>query len=212
MSFEELIAWAEGKVLFTSMYNAENEGFEHQPHLNDVEVGQDNLVPWQSDMENEGNSMAMDNIQVDLVDSEVLARQKKLDKGKAVMTKDDSVKTNKRKNVRRGNGISIRENEHPLSPNSESDSDSEENIDKYDNIVSDTDTDESDRSFDYLSDCEDEVIELRKRKFDYRKGAVEVGEENESTETDKDVEGNGDLNGFGSTPLVRQHEKYMEWE
>ncbi|PWA81799.1 hypothetical protein CTI12_AA184820 [Artemisia annua] len=126
------------------------------------------------------------------------------------MTKDDSVKTNKRKNVRRGNGISIRENEHPLSPNSESDSDSEENIDKYDNIVSDTDTDESDRSFDYMSDCEDEVIELRKRKFDYRKGAVEVGEENESTETDKDVEGNGDLNGFGSNPLVRQHEKYME--
>ena len=184
MSSEELLAWAEGKVLCTSMYNAEKEGFEHQPPLNDDEVSQDNLVPWQSDMEIEGNSMAMDNIEVDLVDyginvadrgleimndaargdehkddeamgvedmddssrgnnidEEVLARQKKLDKGKAVMTKDDSVKTNKRKNVHRGNGISIRENERPLSPNSESDSDSEENIDKYDNYVSDTDTD-----------------------------------------------------------------------
>ncbi|GKD01586.1 hypothetical protein Tco_1171860, partial [Tanacetum coccineum] len=67
MSVEELVAWAEaeanspylrslplksrpfrndmkGKVLFTDMYSAKDEGFEMYPPLNDDEVGKDDLV------------------------------------------------------------------------------------------------------------------------------------------------------------------------
>ncbi|PWA55056.1 dynein regulator LIS1 [Artemisia annua] len=68
-----------------------------------------------------------------------------------------------------------------------------------------------DKYFDYLSNGEDEVIELRKRKLDYKQGADEVDEQYEPTEANKDTtKENEYFNGFGSTPFVRQHEKYME--
>ncbi|GKG09460.1 hypothetical protein Tco_0338206, partial [Tanacetum coccineum] len=77
MSVEELVAWAEdeanspylrspplksrpfrndmkGKVLFTDMYCAEDEGFKYYPPMNHDEVGKDNLILMCYDLENEG--------------------------------------------------------------------------------------------------------------------------------------------------------------
>ncbi|PWA49771.1 hypothetical protein CTI12_AA478540 [Artemisia annua] len=141
------------------------------------------------------------------IDAEVLARQKTLNKGKGVLTKQDIVKNRKRNTSPRGNGITIRENEGPLS--SETDSDDSEVGDQYANYYSETESHDSDKSFDYLSDIEDEVIELRKRKRESKEHADEVIDDPEPPGYDDmapSLEHVGDT--FGET--VREHEHYME--
>ncbi|PWA79596.1 hypothetical protein CTI12_AA205210 [Artemisia annua] len=142
------------------------------------------------------------------IDAEVLARQKTLNKGKGVLTKQDIVKNRKRNTSPRGNGITIRENEGPLS--SETDSDDSEVGDEYANYYSETESHDSDKSFDYLSDIEDDVIELRKRKRESKKHADKVIDDPEPPGYDDmapSLEYVGDL--FGET--VREHEHYMEF-
>ncbi|GJR34065.1 hypothetical protein Tco_1209749, partial [Tanacetum coccineum] len=56
-----------GKVMFTSMYNHDDEGFGYYPHLNDDEVGHDNIVTRSYDLENEGQSLAINDIIVNKV-------------------------------------------------------------------------------------------------------------------------------------------------
>ncbi|PWA47782.1 hypothetical protein CTI12_AA494400 [Artemisia annua] len=141
------------------------------------------------------------------IDAEVLARQKTLNKGKGVLTKQDIVKNKKRNTSPRGNGITIRENQGPLS--SESDSDDSEMGDQYGNYYSETESLDSDKSFDYLSDIEDEVIELRKRKRQSKQHADEVIDDPEPPgygDMAPSIEHVGDT--FGET--VREHEHYME--
>ncbi|GJV40859.1 hypothetical protein Tco_1419299 [Tanacetum coccineum] len=228
------------------MYNHEDEGFDYYPPLNDDEVCHDNLVPRSCHLENKGMNDAAKvaegmndvvegmndaarvghNMEVDSIegrndaakcvniDEEVLARQKKLDKGKHAMTEDDIVTTKKKKNVCRGNCISIRENDNPVSSNNESDS--EGNIDEYSHVYSKSDIDESDKSFDYLSNGEDEVIKLRKRKIEFKQSTYELDDQEGPNEveqgTPNDVEKyvDEDDNGLGLSPLVREHEKYIE--
>ena len=149
--------------------------------------------------------------QVD-IDAVVLARQKKLDKGKGIVTEKEKGSSQKKNMIRRPTGITIRENVNPVS--SDTDTDSEAFVEKtycdssdYDSFASGN---ESDKSYDYLSECEDEVIQLRKRIC-----------QRKQTLADDQEEGNDDLENDtpevvesyispGLTSLVREHERYME--
>ncbi|GKF85792.1 hypothetical protein Tco_0253619, partial [Tanacetum coccineum] len=106
--------------------------------------------------------------------------QKQLDKGKSLMTDDDNVTTKKRKVVTKGNGISIRENDgvNIVSTNIKSDS-----VD-YGDQQSKTDSDESNKSFDYLSNSKDEVIGLRKRRIQFKSNGAKVADEVEVVDED----------------------------
>ncbi|GJZ00538.1 hypothetical protein Tco_0517967 [Tanacetum coccineum] len=157
---------------------------------------------------NDGMNEDMDTANNDL-DKQVLSRQKKLNKGKSKMTIDDIAISEKRKVANRGNGLSIRENDGDNVVLTDSEIDSGDHA--YQN--SESDSDHSDKSFDYLSDGEDELIQSK----------VNGGEEpdevlfNEGTSAQGqhitvDVERFGEIDdtSVGLTPLIREHEKYTE--
>ncbi|GKF73603.1 hypothetical protein Tco_0219935, partial [Tanacetum coccineum] len=167
-----------GRVLFIDMYCVEDECFEMYYPLNEDDVGKEYFLVWCSDLENdcmndaakiletmsevdgitEGLNDGMYVVNID-IDKQVLARQKKLNKGKSKMTDDDIVTSKKRKAASRGNGISIRENDGDNVVLTDYESDSDEHAYPY----SESDSDHLDKSFDYLSNGEDELIEHRKR-------------------------------------------------
>ncbi|PWA66403.1 toll/interleukin-1 receptor (TIR) domain-containing protein [Artemisia annua] len=147
------------------------------------------------------------------IDEVVLSRQKKLDKGKGVMPQKDNSSSKKKNKVCRPTGITIRENANPVSS---SDSDietkmyqSNEELSDYEFYESDN---QSDKSYDYLSDCDDEVIQLRKR-ISQRKDTTaddqdqQQGSENEDDDTPEVVDY---YTTSGLANLVREHERYME--
>ncbi|GJT14878.1 hypothetical protein Tco_0873584 [Tanacetum coccineum] len=88
--------------------------------------------------------------------------------------------------------------------------------------------DHSDKSFDYLSNGEDELIEHRRRMIQFKVNGAEVPDEVpfdevprefgneeisaevEHTTIDVDRLGEIDDSGVGLTPLIREHEKYMQ--
>nr|GEU52647.1 reverse transcriptase domain-containing protein [Tanacetum cinerariifolium] len=86
------------------------------------------------------------------------------------MLEDDNLVSKKRKALSRGNGIVITENENP-SFDYDTDSVSDTNRASYNhydiemNVSSKSESEESDRSFDYLSDGDVEFLELRKRRL-----------------------------------------------
>nr|GEV04876.1 reverse transcriptase domain-containing protein [Tanacetum cinerariifolium] len=92
------------------------------------------------------------------------------DKGKCIMLEDDNLVTEKRKALSRGNGIVITENENP-SFEYDCDSDNDTNHashNHYDiemNVSSESKSEESDRSFVYLSVGDVEFLEVRKRRL-----------------------------------------------
>nr|GEX64620.1 Toll/interleukin-1 receptor (TIR) domain-containing protein [Tanacetum cinerariifolium]GEZ28233.1 Toll/interleukin-1 receptor (TIR) domain-containing protein [Tanacetum cinerariifolium] len=198
------------------MYNPEDKGFDYYPLLNGDE-GMNNGVDGLNDAARVGHNMEVDNVE-DMndvgncvnIDEKVIARQKKLDKGKRTMTEDDIVTIKKIKNFCRGNGISMRENDNHISSNNESDS--EDNVVEYADMYSESDNNESHKSFGYLSKGKDKVIELRKRKFEFKNTTDEVDGQERPTKAKQDTP-NGvdkytdvDDNGIGLSPLVRQHE------
>nr|GEV90635.1 dynein regulator LIS1 [Tanacetum cinerariifolium] len=91
-----------------------------------------------------------------------------------------------------------------------------ENVDEYAHIYSKSESDEFDKSFDYLSNGKDEVIELMKRKIEFKKSTDEVDDQEGPTKAEKDtpndVEKYADIDdkGLALTLLVKEHEKYME--
>ncbi|GJS94255.1 pentatricopeptide repeat-containing protein [Tanacetum coccineum] len=217
MSVDELVAWAENEA--NSPY-LRSHPLKSKPFRKDFK-GQDNLFPRSCDLENKaindaakilagmndgvegiiqsvegmtngvdglndvdrvGHNMEMDNVE-DMndvgngvnIDEGVLARQKKLDKGKRTMTEDGIVTIKKIKN--------------------------------YADMYSESDSDESDKSFNYLSNGEDKVTELRKRKFEFKNTTDEVDGQEGPTEAEQDTP-NGvdkyadvDDNGIGLSPL-----------
>ncbi|GJZ25292.1 hypothetical protein Tco_0562751 [Tanacetum coccineum] len=247
-----------GRVLFTHMYCAEDEGFEMTPPLNDDEVGKEDLLLYASDLEidcvndavntqfssffkewkgmgkckilegmsagkndaskyveytqgvtdgmnegihegmndgmnegmnegmngginegmNEGINEGMDTANNDL-DEQVLSRQKKLNKGKSIMTPDDIAISKKRKVTSRGNGISIRENDG-------------QNV-----VLTDSETDAVPDEFPF-----DEVPRTT--------GDEGTSTQGQHTYVDVDMFGEIDYTGVGLTPLIRDHEKYIQ--
>ncbi|GJZ09730.1 hypothetical protein Tco_0544013 [Tanacetum coccineum] len=118
------------------------------------------------------------------IDEQVLARQKKLNKGKSKMTDDDIVTSKKRKVASRGIGISIKGNDGDNVVLTDYETDSDEHAYQY----SESDTDHLDKSFDYLSNGEDELIEHRKRTIQFKVNGAEVpkvGDEERSAKVDQ---------------------------
>ncbi|GJU78645.1 pentatricopeptide repeat-containing protein [Tanacetum coccineum] len=150
------------------------------------------------------------------IEEEVIAKQKTLDKGKGVMSSDKGEGVRKKRMSRpRGNGISIRENEDP-SCGSNSDSESETHHQNQMYMSDDSESKESLKSFDYLSEGEAEVIELRKRMTQFRSGGAEGEEEVEGS--DNDQNDSFDDEGFvtpkrmfdmGISDTVKEHEQDM---
>ena len=145
------------------------------------------------------------------IDAQVRARQNTLNKGKGVMTKEDILNSKKRKSAPRGNGISIRENDDcPLSSDTDSDGYEMYEMANHDGqYSSDTESCESDKSFDYLSDIEDEVIQLRKRKF-AKKEQMDEGQDDDEPPGYQDMAPSIVYGGDSFSETVREHEHYME--
>ncbi|GKC54452.1 hypothetical protein Tco_1077197 [Tanacetum coccineum] len=103
-----------------------------------------------------------------------------VNKGKSVLNEANTVKKvvdkGKSRNVRRNNGIVIEDNVNPIV---ESDTDSESdpgngiNYSMYSD--SDSDSEYSDKSVDYLSEGEEELIQLRKRKTEAKNAPKHEG-------------------------------------
>nr|GEV08812.1 pentatricopeptide repeat-containing protein [Tanacetum cinerariifolium] len=104
---------------------------------------------------------------------EELRVRKVLDKGKRIMSEEDNPQS-KRKSQRKGNGIVIKENHSPsLMDESESETESDFETDNPNhvdagmdcNMYSESKSDYSDRSVDYLSDGDESESELMLRKI-----------------------------------------------
>ncbi|GJT14064.1 hypothetical protein Tco_0861106 [Tanacetum coccineum] len=111
------------------------------------------------------------------IDEEIIARQKKLDKGRSVMSANQGKGVRKKRMARpRGNGVFIRDNVDPSCGN-----DSHTNLETdHENeiIMSDkSDSEQSLKSFYYLSEGEYEVIQLRKRMPELKIGGDEAERE-----------------------------------
>nr|GEZ01853.1 pyruvate kinase [Tanacetum cinerariifolium] len=240
MSVEELVAWAEDEanspylrspplksrpfrndMRVLMCFDLENEDMNNAAKIlegmSDAVEGRIECVEGVNDVANEvvhGTIECVEGLNDGAnclsIDEQVFATQNKLDKGKYPITNDDIVTSKKRKNPSRGNGISIRENDNHVFMDNETNSD--ENVDNY----SETESEESDKSFDYLSNGEDEVIELTIRMIQFKNTTDEVADEEEATEvkhdTIADVDKNEDVDdhGLGLTLLIRKHENYME--
>nr|GEX99823.1 pyruvate kinase [Tanacetum cinerariifolium] len=178
MSVEELIAWAEEEAKSSYL---RSPPLKSRLFRNDMK----DLLLNVSDLENDIPNDAA-NILYGMSASKndaMLSKQKKLNKGKGIMTVDDIAISKKRKVVSKANGISIRENDGHNVVLTDSKSDCSDHA--YKN--SESDSDQSDKSFDYLS----------------------VGE-NKDTTVDVDKLGEVDNTCVGLTPLIREHEKSME--
>ncbi|GKF00035.1 hypothetical protein Tco_0023385, partial [Tanacetum coccineum] len=181
-----------------------DEGFEMTTPLNYDEVGMKNLLLNVSDLENDivndaakildGISASKNDVSkyVEYTERVTDGMNKVINEG---MNEADDIAISKKRNVAsRGHGISIRENEGQIVVLTDSQSDSSNHA--YQNSKSDSD--QSDKSFDYLSDV-----------------PLATGDEGTSTQgqhtyVDVDRFGEIDDTGVGLTPLIREHEKYMK--
>ncbi|GJS99092.1 hypothetical protein Tco_0820262 [Tanacetum coccineum] len=173
MSVKELVAWSEqesnslhlkssplktkpfrnnreGKVLFKDMYCPNDEHLEHLPPLND-EVGKDDLVSKFSHLGNKGMNDAAnivdgmhDGLEHVIIDEELLGSI-----NKQFLARQKKLD---------------KENDNPLL----NESDSEDTDDEYAHMYSESEGDDSEKSFNYLSDGEVKLIELRKRRVKFK--------------------------------------------
>ncbi|GJW73780.1 hypothetical protein Tco_0133150 [Tanacetum coccineum] len=118
-----------------------------------------------------------------------------------------------RKTMVRNKGIVIQENENSSVMDNDS-SDNEHKMDEifdYSMLYSDTESEYSDRSIDYLSEGENELIELRKRNTEAKR-APKVSKQKPCSDKEG---GEGSsrpkkLYGFGETETVLVHEEFMD--
>ncbi|GJS68768.1 hypothetical protein Tco_0683333 [Tanacetum coccineum] len=107
-----------------------------------------------------------------------------VDKGKAKML-DDELVVKRRKATVKNNGIVIEENKNPTFINdTSSDSDSEPIFNNNVYSGSDSESSYSDKSVDYLSEGEDELIELRKRKNEAMRAPKQLNMKTPSDDVD----------------------------
>ncbi|GKF20588.1 hypothetical protein Tco_0069226, partial [Tanacetum coccineum] len=129
--------------------------------VNMPDLGVENSDELCETMDNEdvvqiGATLDNEDVVQKYIKEEVIAKQKTLDKGKGVMSSDKGDGVRKKRMSRpRGNGISIRENEDPSCGN-DSDSDPETDQENQMYISGDSESEESLKSFDYLSEGEAE--------------------------------------------------------
>ncbi|GJY93776.1 pentatricopeptide repeat-containing protein [Tanacetum coccineum] len=137
---------------------------------------------------------------------------KVVDKGKGKMIEEERPAP-ARKTMGRNKGIVIEENDNPNVMDSDS-SDREVEVDEipdYSMLYSDSESEYSDRSVDYLSEGEDELIQLRKRNSEAKR-APKVSKQKPCSDKEG---GEGSsrpktLYGLGETETVLEHEEFMD--
>nr|GEW81230.1 pentatricopeptide repeat-containing protein [Tanacetum cinerariifolium]GEZ76753.1 pentatricopeptide repeat-containing protein [Tanacetum cinerariifolium] len=116
-----------------------------------------------------------------------------------------------KKHVRRNNGIVIEENVNPVAIDTDSDSESGV-VDEFNyTLYIDSESDDSDKSVDYLSEGEDELIDLRKRKTEAKKAPKKSNRQtfpvNEGTSTSNSRQR---VYGVGDSETLMKHEEFMD--
>ncbi|GKC21567.1 pentatricopeptide repeat-containing protein [Tanacetum coccineum] len=126
------------------------------------------LLSWAEEEAQIGNSHDMNvvNKGKTQVNDDAIPVKEAVDKGKSMMIQ---VYHPVKKPVRKNNGIQIQENVNPTVMDSDTDSKSDLVLGINFSLYSDSDSDYSDKSVDYLSEGEDELIDLRKRKTEAKK-------------------------------------------
>ncbi|GKA16897.1 hypothetical protein Tco_0696734 [Tanacetum coccineum] len=196
MSYDELVSWAEEEA---EMKTPKKKVVEHV--VDDVDILLMNLaespkIKLKKAVEKGKSTMVEDAITL----------KKAVDKGKNKMVKEDCPVCFP---VRRYNGIVIQDN---VNPSVESDTDSESDPAQGINysLYSDSDNDSySDKSVDYLSEGEDELIELRKRNTEAKKSDNETAIEHKGSMDDLLRKPSQD-NGNGMTDMFHIVETKVE--
>ncbi|GJW37893.1 pentatricopeptide repeat-containing protein, partial [Tanacetum coccineum] len=165
ISYEELVEWAEEEAQTTYVHNKFNS------KVNDDSIQVEKVV-------DKGNKRLND---------DAIPVKKAVDKGKTKMVEDDH---HVKKPVRRNKGIVIEENVNPSVMDSVTDSETDPDVGINFTLYSDSDSEYSDKSVDYLSQGEDELIDLRKRKTKVKKASKSF---NKQTLPDKHEEFMDDL-------------------
>ena len=172
MSWDELVGWAEEEA--QHLHSPLKPRTARREHVIEQQVSSDMVVDETQvndapEVNDESHVNDSQQVNVDEVCAEHSGAQvnKVVDKGKGIMI--DEGKVPKRKSVvRKAKGIVIQENVNPsVMDHVSSDSESEvQETREYsmDHDSSDSDSEYSDKSIDYLSEGEVELIELRKRK------------------------------------------------
>ncbi|GJV02779.1 hypothetical protein Tco_1336348 [Tanacetum coccineum] len=126
------------------------------------------LLSWAEEEAQIGNSHDMNAVNKGKtqVNDDAIPVKEAVDKGKSMMIQ---VYHPVKKPVRKNNGIQIQENVNPTVMDSDTDSKSDLALGINFSLYSDSDSDYSDKSVDYLSEGEDELIDLRKRKTEAKK-------------------------------------------
>nr|GEW30955.1 pentatricopeptide repeat-containing protein [Tanacetum cinerariifolium] len=143
-----------------------------------------------------------------IVDNGESLLKKTMNKGKSkVLVYDIPVK----KHVCRNNGIVIEENVNPVAMDTDSDSESEV-VDEFNyTLYTGSESDYADKSVDYLSEGEDELIDLRKRKTEAKKAPKKSNRQtfpvNEGTSTSNSRQM---VYGVGDSETIMEHEEFMD--
>ena len=181
--------------------NLENEGVESSNVVHDV-TGQSEHVHDES-----GPS---EHVHDDTGPSEDVhddLPRKFVDKGKGVMT-DNDTRVHARKPKVRNKGIVIEENVNP-SGMTDSSSESEAEIPDYSMLYDDSESEMSDRSIDYLSEGEDELIELRRRNFEAKR-APKVKKQGKEPQAAEGSSRQKKWDGIGENDIVLEHEEFLD--
>ncbi|GJX59209.1 hypothetical protein Tco_0290599 [Tanacetum coccineum] len=238
MSYEELVSWAEAeaqhlntppkpktvsKKVWDSLTPKKNDtgacgsGTNVEFEFDYADTGAslesvDDQTGAPSAADHTSPSEAVDEMSKDKIIEEDNIVNKVVDKGKGKMIEEERP-VPARKAMGRNKGIVIEENDNPNVMDSDS-SDSEVEVDEipdYSMLYSDSESEYSDRSVDYLSEGEDELIQLRKRNSEAKR-APKVSKQKPCSDKEG---GEGSsrpktLYGLGETETVLEHEEFMD--
>ncbi|GJS47178.1 hypothetical protein Tco_0597299 [Tanacetum coccineum] len=141
-------------------------------------------------------------------DHHVILVKKAVDKSKTKMVEDDHPV---KKHMRRNKRIVIEENVNPSVMDSVTDSEVDPDVEINFTLYSDSDSEYSDKSVDYLSQGEDELMDLRKRKTKAKKA---LKSSNKQTLPDK-VGSSSSIRQkmvyeVGGSDTIIEHEEFMD--
>ncbi|GKB53764.1 hypothetical protein Tco_0904517, partial [Tanacetum coccineum] len=190
ISYEELVEWVEEEAQTTFVDNKFNSKVNDDPIQVEKVADKGNktlnndVIPVKKVVDKGKTKMVED-------DHPVIPVKKVVDKGKTKMVEDDHPV---KKHMRRNKRIVIEENVNPSVMDSVTDSETDPDVENF-TLYSDSDSEYSDKSVDHLSQGEDELMDLRKRKTKAKKA---LKSSNKQTLPDK----------VGSSSSIRQKMVY----
>ncbi|GJT22827.1 reverse transcriptase [Tanacetum coccineum] len=212
MSYEELVSWAEEEAqhLKTPPKPTTSNAPDATLDVDEFDYG-DTGASFESVDDQTGAPSQADNGTGKMIEEDNIVN-KVVDKVKGLMIEEERP-VPARKAMGRNKGIVIEENDNPNVMDSDS-SDSEverDQIPDYSMLYSDSESEYSDRSVDYLSEGEDELIQLRKRNSEAKR-APKVSKQKPCSDKEG---GEGSsrpktLYGLGESETILEHEEFMD--